>query len=70
MFDYKDEDESDHDFEEIKFKLNFFLPLIDHTIESFKDGFSKMPNVVEIFNFVLNQENLLKESESNLFNAF
>ena len=29
-----------------------------------------MHNVVEIFNFFLNQQNLLKESESNSFNAF
>ena len=69
LFGYENEDESDHDSEEMKFKTNFFLQLVDHAIESLKDRFTKMHDVVEIFNFLLNQQNLLKESECNSFNA-
>ena len=53
----------------MKFKTNFFLQLVDRAIESLKDRFTKMHDVVEIFNFLLNQQNLLKESECNSFNA-
>ena len=69
LFGYKNEDESDHDSKEIKFKTNFFLQLVDHAIQSLKDRFTKMHDVVEIFNFLLNQQNLLKKSECNSFNA-
>ena len=69
LFGYENKDESDHDFEEMKFKTNFFLQLVDHAIESLKDRFTKMHDEVEIFNFLLNQQNLLKESECNSFNV-
>ena len=69
LFIYEDEDESDHDSEEMKLKTNFFLQLIACAIESLKNRFMKTHNVVEIFNFLLNQQNLFKKSESNLFNA-
>ena len=69
LFGYENEDESDHNSEEMKFKTNFFLQLVDRAIESLKDRFTKMHDVVEIFNFLLNQQNLLKESECNSFNS-
>ena len=37
LFGYENEDESDHDSEEMKFKMNFFLQLVDHAIESLKN---------------------------------
>ena len=53
----------------MKFNTNFFPQLVDHVIETLEDGFEKIHNVVPVFNFVLNQQNLLKESELNLYNA-
>ena len=37
LFGYENKDESDHDSEEMKFKTNFFLQLVDHAIESLKN---------------------------------
>ena len=53
----------------MKFKTKFFLQLVDRAIESLKDRLTTMHNVVEIIKFLLNQQNLLKESECNSFNA-
>ena len=51
--------------QEEQLTTNFFLPSIDYAICFLKDRFEQMHTVDAIFDFLRNQENLLREYEHN-----
>ena len=59
------ENESCEMSQEDQFKANVFLPLIDHAICCLIDRFEQMHTVSAVFDFLYNQENLLREYQHN-----
>ena len=64
MFDYEGEEEQQAT-PELKFKNNFFFPLIDQAIMSIKKRFSLLREVSSAFSFLYTRDQLLLVQQEN-----
>ena len=66
LFDYQGEEEQ-RATPELKFKSNFFYPLVDQAMVSIKERFNLLREVSSAFSFLYTRDKLLLVQQENLF---